>query len=63
MCFLTGQSPDISTFIAMSYFIGIANNEKEREFIGEGEKGTIESNRGLIGDEEDEKGERQSKTG
>ena len=40
MCFLTGQSPDISTFIAMSYFIGIANNEKEREFIGEGKRST-----------------------
>ena len=43
MCFMTGQSPNISTFIAMSYFIGIANNEKEREFIGEGERETIES--------------------
>ena len=33
------ESPDISTLVAMSYFIGNANSGKEREFIGEGDKG------------------------
>ena len=37
------QSPDISTLVAMSYFIGNANKGKEREFIGKETKEAIET--------------------
>ena len=30
---MTGQSPYISTYVAMSYFIGICKSQRERDFI------------------------------
>ena len=41
VCKMTRQSPNISTLMAMSYFIGLANMSRERVFKG---KETIEDN-------------------